>query len=235
MLFRSVSQSRYLAKHDYENYHRLQYVYKIRLNSLYGALGNKFFKFYDVRLAESTTRSGQELLMHMVRTVAEKMDGNYAYPSESTIYSDTDSCYFLTHASNLEEAIAVGRAIEKAVNKSFPYFCREAFFCTEQFDNLISAELDVIASKSIFIKKKYYVMQLEYAENSYTDKIKLMGVQIKKTTIPKEIAEKLAQYVQQLLKGRDWSSIASDIVEYKEYIIDDAPVTLVGLPKGIRN
>lgn len=221
------------AKHDYENYHRLQYVYKIRLNSLYGALGNVFFTFYDVRLAESTTRSGQELLMHMVRTVAEKLDGNYVYPSESTIYSDTDSCYFLTHANDLEEAIAVGRAIESAVNKSFPVFCREAFFCTERFDKFISAELDVIASKSIFIKKKYYVMQLLYAENSYTDKIKLMGVQIKKTTIPKEVAEKLTEFVQQLLKGRNWTEIGKDIVDYKNYIINEAPITLIGLPKGI--
>lgn len=221
-------------KHDYENYHRLQYVFKIRLNSLYGALGNKYFKFYDVRLAESTTRSGQEVLMHMVRTVARYMDGEYAYPSESTIYSDTDSCYFLTHASNAEEALAVGQAIEKKVNKSFPQFCQEAFFCTDEYKSLISAELDVIASKSIFIKKKHYVMQLVYAEGSFTDKIKLMGVQLKKTTIPKPIATKLSTFIQQLLKGRDWAEIGEDIVNYKEYILTDAPVDLIGLPKGIK-
>ena len=221
-------------KHDYENYHRLQYVFKIRLNSLYGALGNKFFKFYDVRLAESTTRSGQEVLMHMVRTVAQHIDGEYAYPSESTIYSDTDSCYFLTHATSAEEALAVGQAIEKKVNKSFPYFCQDAFFCTDEYKSLISAELDVIASKSIFIKKKYYVMQLAYAEGSPSDKIKLMGVQLKKTTIPKPIAAMLTKFVQQLLKGRPWAEIGEDIVNYKEYIITEAPVELVGLPKGIK-
>lgn len=220
-------------KHDYENYHRLQYIFKIRLNSLYGALGNKYFKFYDLRLAESTTRSGQAVLMHMVRTTAENIDGEYCYPSHSIIYSDTDSCYFLTHAEDLDTAIQVGRAIEKKVNKSFPPFCKQAFLCTDEYSNLISTELDVIASKSIFIKKKYYVMQLEYAENARVDKIKLMGVQLKKTTIPKPIATTLSDFVQQLLKGKPWLEFGYAVTDYKDHLKTDAPIELIGLPKGI--
>lgn len=221
-------------KHEYENCNRLQYIFKIRLNSMYGVLGNKYFKFYDVRLAESTTRSGQGILMHMVRTVAQKIDGEYMYPSESTIYSDTDSCYFLTHANNLEEALAVGKMIEKNVNKSFPEFCQRVFLCNDDFKVMISAELDVIASKSIFIKKKYYVMQLAWSGGKETDKIKLMGVQLKKTTIPKPIAAKLTKFIQDLLKGKNWADIGQEIVEYKEWIITEAPDTEIGLPKGIK-
>ncbi len=221
-------------KHEYDNCNRLQYIFKIRLNSMYGALGNKYFKFFDVRLAESTTRSGQGVLMHMVRTVAQWIDGEYMYPSESTIYSDTDSCYFLTHANNLEEALAVGRMIEKKVNKSFPEFCQDAFLCNDDYKEMISAELDVIASKSIFIKKKYYVMQLAWSGGSETDKIKLMGVSLKKTTIPKAVATKLTKFVQDLLKGKDWAEIGQEIVEYKDWIISKASVGEIGLPKGIK-
>lgn len=221
-------------KNEYENAYRLQYVYKIRLNSLYGALGNQYFKFYDVRLAESTTRSGQEILMHMVRTTAKALDGEYLYPSESTIYSDTDSCYFLTHATNIQDAIQVGKSIEKIVNRSFPPFCAEAFLCTEDYKSLISAELDVIASKSIFIKKKYYVMQLLYSEGAPVDKIKLMGVSLKKTTIPKPVAKKLTQFIEDLLRGKDWKEISQEIVDYREWILLDAPVQVLGLPKGIK-
>lgn len=78
-----------LEQIDY--YDKLQYVMKIRLNSIYGCLGNQYFKFYDTRLGESVTRSGREVLMHMVRKVAEIMDGEYIWPSESAKYSDTDS------------------------------------------------------------------------------------------------------------------------------------------------
>ena len=36
-----------------------QMAIKILLNSLYGALGNKYFKYFDVRLAEGVTLTGQ--------------------------------------------------------------------------------------------------------------------------------------------------------------------------------
>lgn len=367
---------------------------------LYGCLGNKFFKFFDIRLAESTTRCGQNLLMHMVRTVAKQLDGEYKYPSESTIYSDTDSvdknsivkingvddsienmfnryadifeiitnnngneilnitgnlftptligdsvqsskirtiyrhkvkklkytintstgntvtvtddhslmvyrnnvlleikpseilqndkfietvnsgrcadilksnilsvewfnddkedyvydivmedekypyffannilvhnsCYFKTYADNLDTAIKVGNAIQDKVNKAFPIFCADAFLCNDYHKNFISAELDVIASKSIFIKKKYYVMNLEYSEGTRVDKMKLMGVQLKKTTIPKKVSEELTKFVKELLKGKEWKDVGEDIVNYKEFILNEAPIELIGLPKGI--
>ena len=40
-------------------YRNLQMAKKIQLNSAYGALGNQWFRFYDVRQAEAVTLSGQ--------------------------------------------------------------------------------------------------------------------------------------------------------------------------------
>lgn len=61
--------------YDYNN--RLQYVYKIKLNSLYGALINLYFRFYDLRLGESTTATGRNILRHQCRQVNELLEGNY--------------------------------------------------------------------------------------------------------------------------------------------------------------
>lgn len=72
-------------------YDNIQYLKKIQLNSMYGVFGNKYFRFFDTRLAESTTKTGKAVLMHMAKKVAEIMDGEYAYPSESVLYGDTDS------------------------------------------------------------------------------------------------------------------------------------------------
>ena len=52
-------------------------------------MGNKFFKFFDIRLAESKTKTGREVLMHMVRHVGKILDGEYAYPTDSVIYGDS--------------------------------------------------------------------------------------------------------------------------------------------------
>ncbi len=66
--------------HDEETagyYDRLQYVYKIKLNSLYGALSNLYFRFYDLRMGESTTGTGRMILRHQCRKVNEVLEGNY--------------------------------------------------------------------------------------------------------------------------------------------------------------
>jgi len=232
------------VKHEY--YHRLQYVYKILLNSAYGALGNKYFKFFDVRLAESTTRSGRAVLMHMIAYIAKLMDGVYAPPldgvddegkqiflpnSECTIYGDTDSCYFKTYAENTDEAKAVCEIVERKTNNSFPKFCKEAF---NSDNNVIQAGLDLISPRSIFVKPKMYIMHLSYFDGSDVDKVKVMGLSIKKTTIPKPIGTKLTQLVEQLLKGGDWTSIQEQIVAYKEEILASTNIMDMGLPKGIK-
>mgnify|MGYP005727966617 FL=1 len=59
------------AKQDYENtknpkllkdiakYNNIQRAKKISLNSAYGAIGNNWFRYYDVLVAEAITTSGQ--------------------------------------------------------------------------------------------------------------------------------------------------------------------------------
>lgn len=212
---------------------RVQYIKKIQLNSMYGALGNKYFKFFDVRLAESTTRTGQEILMHMVRKAAEVLDGTYAYPSESTIYSDTDSCYFATHATDKDGAIKVAKYVHKHVNASFPEFMRQTFNCQETYDNLITAEIDVIASSSIFIKKKHYLMHVVSQEGEDKDEMKIMGIQLKKTTIPKAISSKLVKFIENYLKGKPWSEVSKDIVNFKEQLLA-SDISAIGLPMGVK-
>jgi len=214
-------------------YDRVQTIKKLLLNSTYGCLGNQFFKFYDIRLAESTTRTGRAALMHMVKTVAYHLDGEYTYPSPSCIYSDTDSCYALAPVETLEEAVKVAKIIEKKVNNSFPKFSEDVLFCSKDYQSLIKAELDTIADNSIFVKKKFYIMHLLYADGAPSEKMKVMGLQIKKTTIPKPISKKLTAFLEDFLKGKDWKIIAKEVVAYKEDLIQQE-VMNVGLPKGIK-
>lgn len=237
------NHSVYFSKFEY--YHRLQYIYKILLNSAYGSLGNKYFKFFDVRLAESTTRSGRAILMHMVGKVSEVMDGTYAPPTESTdekgkpiylpnsetiVYGDTDSTFFDTYADTLDEAKVVCGIVVKKVNDSFEPFVKEAFNSNH---NQINTGLDLIASRSIFIKPKMYIMHLDHFDGDDVDMMKVMGLQIKKTSIPKPIGIQLTKYVESLLKGENWREIQEKIVAYRDVILD-SPTMQIGLPKGIK-
>ncbi len=63
-------------------YDKLQYTYKIKLNAFYGALTNQFFRFFDLRMGESTTGTGRMILLHQCAKTCELLSetGEYMMP-----------------------------------------------------------------------------------------------------------------------------------------------------------
>jgi DNA polymerase elongation subunit (family B) len=260
---------------DYEKagyYDRLQYVYKIKLNSLYGALTNLYFRFYDLRLGESTTGSGRIILKHQCRTAAEalgdsydsefplyetlkdamesgyteeearliSMDGpvfNGKHHSEAVIYGDTDSTYFRTFATSQEEAIKVADMVADIVNKSYPDFMRNTFLCTPGYDDIIKAGREIVSDKGIFVDKKRYILHLVDLDGKPVDKMKVMGLDTKKTTLPADVSKKLNGFIERYLKGETWEDISVSIVDYKTELTDagtGGDLLRIGLPKGVK-
>lgn len=219
----------------YKYYDKVQSIFKLKLNSTYGACGNKHFKFYDIRLAESTTKTGREVLMHMARTIGKILEGEYSYPNKSVVYGDTDSCYFKTHCTNVDDALHVANVIADKINKSFPKFCRENLYCNEGYTDLVKVAQEIVASKSIFINgKKGYMMRVLKDEGKDADKIKVTGLQIKKTTMPRPIREKMTQVLADFLRGKDWEEAGYEILEFKEKLHSDNLIKL-GLPMRVKN
>lgn len=250
---------------DMEGYYdRLQYVFKIKLNSLYGALTNQYFRFYDLRMGESTTGTSRMVLRHQCRKVGEILDGNYnfdiptyetvkdaeeaghpasvalygpkfngSFQSPSVVYGDTDSCYFATGATNKEDAIAIADNVAEIVNKSYPKFMRETFLCTQGFDDIIKCGREIVSDRGIFVGKKLYILHLCDVEGKSVDKMKVMGLSIKKTTIPRAVSDRIEQFIERLLKGEDWNEVCQAIVDYKDELRGAANILDIGLPKGV--
>jgi DNA polymerase elongation subunit (family B) len=260
--------------HDYEKvgyYDRLQYTYKIKLNAFYGALSNLYFRFYDLRMGESTTGTGRAIVLHQCRKVAEVLEGNYdvnfpqyssveekdkdgnlvdpktaldgpvfngMFQSEAVIYGDTDSTYFETKAESKGEAIQVANAVAKKVNESYQKFMQDNFLCVPGFDNIIKCGRELVTGRGIFVDKKRYILHILDKDGKTPDKpsdeIKVMGLDTKKTTLPKPVSKKLNNFVERYLKGENWDTIATDIVDYKEQILTTKDVMSIGLPKGVK-
>ena len=269
------------AKHtqDIGYYDRLQYVYKIKLNSLYGALTNLYFRFYDLRMGESTTGTGRAIVRHQCRKVSEILDGNYnidfplyfnvsdavesgysvdeaveislhgslingrwyetkfkgEFQTESLVYGDTDSTYFKTNADTIEDAIKIADAVAEKVNNAYPEFMRNTFLCSEGYDTLIEASREIVSDSGIFVEKKRYILHLVNLDGKPVDKMKVMGLDTKKTTLPSYVAAKLNNFIERFLKGEEWSLVASAVVEYKEELKNSKDITYIGLPKGVNN
>lgn len=268
-LMRAAKDAGDKDKADY--YDRLQYVFKIKLNSFYGALSNLYFRFYDLRMGESTTGTGRAIVTHQCRKANELLTGTYdvdfplygtmkdamdpkkggytreeaekialdgpkfngKFQADAVIYGDTDSTYFATFTDNLEDAIKVANFVAKKVNASYQGFMRERFLCQPGFDSRISCSREVVTGRGIFVDKKRYILHLLDLDGKAVDKMKVMGLDTKKTTLPKEVSKKLNGFVERYLKGEAWDIVAQDIVDYKEQLLSTNDLMSIGLPKGI--
>ena len=88
---------------DISKYHNFQLTKKIQLNSAYGAMGNQYFRFYDIRLAEAVTLSGQLVIQWLAKDINAYLNTllkteNFDY----VIAIDTDSLYL-----NLKKLVEV--------------------------------------------------------------------------------------------------------------------------------
>ena len=70
-----------------------QMAIKILMNSLYGALGNKWFRYFDQRVAESITMAGQLAIKWAERAVNHEMRDILKSDEDYVVAIDTDSVY----------------------------------------------------------------------------------------------------------------------------------------------
>ena len=71
----------------------LQTAVKILLNSLYGAMGNKYFRYFDLRIASAITLTGQEVIKYAETHVNNFLDDFIGESKDRVIAMDTDSLY----------------------------------------------------------------------------------------------------------------------------------------------
>lgn len=217
-----------------EYYDRIQYTYKIKLNSFYGALTNRFFRFFDSRMGESTTGTGRMVLRHQCAKANEVLLGEYDPNGEAVVYGDTDSTYFHTFANNQKDAVKIADYVANQINEAYPKFMMDTFLCNEGYP-CISAEREIVSDRGIFVDKKRYILHVANLSGKDVDKMKIMGLDTKKTTMPKEVSTKLNMFIERLLKGEKWEVLAEDIVTYKDELMSTKDIMTIGLPKGVQN
>lgn len=152
----------------------LQEALKVTLNSLYGACGNKYFRFYDLRIAEAITASGQYISRRLQRSVQEFLK------SECCIASDTDSLYLtlgdLIQRGDKESELAQVKLLEIDIDKHFQSECQkisDEFNCNKSY---ISLKRESIATRGIWLAKKRYALDLIDLEGVPKDEIKTTGL-----------------------------------------------------------
>ena len=235
-----------------EYWDKRQLVKKINLNSLYGAILNPGCRFFDKRIGQSTTLTGRAIARHMDAYVNECVTGKYDHTGDAIIYGDTDSCYFTAWPAvrqeisegrmewSKETCIALYNSIADQVNDSFPGFMEQAFHCPRELGSVIRGGREIVASKGLFITKKRYALLYFDKENKRQDvngkpgKVKVMGLDLKRSDTPKVIQEFLSEILDDVLNGAGRDSIVEKIREFK-YKFTERPGWEKGSPKRVNN
>lgn len=227
-----------------------QQARKILLNSLYGALLNESMKFYDKRIGQSVTLTGRSIAKHMNAKINEIITGEYDYKGEAIIYADTDSSYF--SAKNVwmtrpeyqdfeftrDNIIALYDGIGEEVNRSFPGFMNEYFHTGLERGSIIAAGRELVASKGLFIKKKKYAVLMydkegfRYDTGGKPGKLKVMGLDLKRSDTPQFMQDFLEEILKDLLIGKDQQYLFDKIKKFRREF-RDRPGWEKGTPKKV--
>ena len=223
-----------------------QHALKILLNSLYGALANRYFTFFDFRCAEGITSTGQYIIQRIGERVGAAID-KVAGAEGSLVYSDTDSCYFsleavikkLSGRATLEYTDELITDIDNFCNGFIaPRVDKENKAIAEDLNapfNVLAMKREKICESGFWVAKKRYAIKvwddegLRLREPKYS----IVGLEIKRSNTPKFAQKKLMELVQLLLSEKDKD--APKLLERFRTDYNRASVLEIGLPTGINS
>lgn len=116
---------------------------------------------------------------------------------------------------DVDSAVEIADTIGELTNKAFPDFCMHAFNCPEERKHTIQTDREVVSDKSLFLSKKRYIMHIVDSEGQRVDKLKIMGVELKKSDTSKAIKALLMELVLAILDGKTETELLPLIKEMK--------------------
>ena len=226
-------------------YYNMQMNIKIALNSAYGALGNEWFRFYDVRLASAVSVAGQLSIRWAINTVNKFL--NELLETDGTDYviaSDTDSLYIaldpLVHKVGLADASTekivnfLDKACETKIRKVIDKSYQELAEYVNAFQQKMVMVREVIADRGIWTAKKHYVLNVHNSEGvQYEEpKLKIMGIEAIKSSTPEPCRTALKEIFKIIMSGTEENAI--EYIENFKTSFKSLPAEEVAFPRSVK-
>jgi len=227
---------------DISKYKNIQMAKKIQLNSAYGAIGNQYFRFYDIRQAEAITLSGQL----SIRWIGERLNEYMNKILKTTlvdyvIASDTDSVYLnfgpmvkkICGDKSKEEIV---NFLDKACGKVEDFIDKSYIDLADMmnaYEQKMEMKREVIADKGIWTAKKRYILNVWDSEGvRYAEpKLKIMGIEAVKSSTPMACREKIKEALKVVMSGSE-SEFQEFIANFREEF-KKLPFEDVAFPRGV--
>lgn len=218
----------------------LQTAIKILMNSLYGAMGNKYFRYFDLRIASAITLTGQEVIKYAETNVNNYLDEFLGESKDRVIAMDTDSLYIgvkdvidkfnpINPVSFLDEFGS--KAIEPMLDQAFDKFAKES----NAYTNRMVMKREAIADRGVWTAKKRYILNVHNNEGvQYAEpKIKVTGIEAVKSSTPHVCRTAMKEMFKIIVNGNE-EKTQEAIKLFKEHFKSLSPDE-VAFPRGVTN
>ncbi len=234
-----------IYKNEISRCHNIQMAKKIALNSAYGAIGNQYFRYFDVKQAEAITLGGQLSIRWVERDVNKFM--NKILNTDNVNYvvaSDTDSIYL--KLDKLVEKVCKDKTIkqitdfidkaaedkiQKVIDKSFENLAKYV----NAYQQKMIMKREAIANKGIWVAKKRYMMNVfdEEGIRFDTPKLKIMGVEAVKSSTPEVCRGKIKEAIRTIMNKSE-EDLIKFVKDFKEVFVNLSPEE-VAFPRSCNN
>lgn len=241
---RAVDTGSAEAKKLATQYKLVQEAKKIQLNSLYGAMGNRFFRFYDDRIAEGITLTGQFILRTVLNSLNEYL--NKVVGTEGVdyaFYGDTDSVYitldklvekFYKDLPKDKVIDVLDKICEAKIVAEINKACAKIAAYTNAFEpKRIYFKREAIADTGVWVAKKRYALNVYDMEGVRLKEpeLKVLGFEIVRSSTPAPVRENLKKAVNLILTGTE-KQVQEFIAQFeKEFRAMDPEA--IAFPRGV--
>ena len=225
-----------------------QMVIKILLNSLYGAMANAYFRYFDMRVAAGITTTGQLTIRWAEKAINQYLNKLLKTEGHDFVIAvDTDSLYICLDklVEKVYKDAAHDPANVEAIIKFLDDVCKtklepflqesygELYDYLNGFENRMVMKREAIASRGIWTAKKRYVLNVYNNEGvQYANaKLKIMGIEAVKSSTPEVCRDKLKEAFKIIINGTE-ADVQKFISDFKEEFFTMSP-TQVAFPRGV--
>ena len=225
--------------------HLRQLVMKLLLNSGYGALVNKYFRWFDRRMGESITLSGQLVIQTAERELNAWMNKVLKTSGKDYVIAiDTDSNYInmqplvdrmFPNKTESEIVDILDKIAEEQIQKVLDCGFDETATYLNAYAQKMVMEREAIASTAVWTAKKRYAMAVYDMEGvrMKEPKIKIQGLEAIRSSTPQVCRQPLMDLIKMILLT-DESSVQTYINNFRDKFNSFEPSD-IAFPRTMNN
>ena len=234
-------------KRDIAKFNNIQMARKIQLNSAYGAIGNQYFRYYNLANAEAITLSGQVSIRWIEEKVNKYLNNVLKTDEEDyVIASDTDSIYI--HLGPLVQAVfpsgekddqSTLSFLKKVCDVELDRYIASAYEEMATYVNAYEQKMvmkrENIANKGIWTAKKRYILNVWNSEGVQYEKpkLKMMGIEAVKSSTPAPCRTAIKEALNVIMTGSE-ENTQKYIKDFRQKF-EEMPAEEVAFPRGCNN